>query len=144
MRKRNRGTSLVYQADHYPEGAFDTSKATPIKPLGRRAFVAQSHIEHMKIRAESAKRQGRALLVFEIECNLNGKGGGQIYCPTMKYESGVRNITKEVAILTAEFLDYLESEYYRKPKPKPTKRKHGFDDALMPFPERFDEPERKT
>lgn len=117
--KRNDGGE-VYCSPNYPTGAYAGASASPtakvVKPLGRAHFVAQSHIEHMKIRAESAKRQGRALLVFEIECNLNGKGGGQIYCPTMKYESGVRNITKEVAILTAEFLDYLESEYYQQPK----------------------------
>jgi hypothetical protein len=121
--KRSKSGSGVWVADHYPEGAFDMSKAKKVKPLTRRHFVAQSHIEHMKIRAERAKAEGRALLVFEIEANLDGKGGGQIYCPTMKYESGVHNITKEVAILTAEFLDYLESEWVSVTQ-QPKKGKH--------------------
>ena len=114
LRRNRGGEGLVWVADHYPEGAFDTSKAKTVKPLGRRAFVAQSHVEHMKLQAERAKRAGRALLVFEIECDQDGKGGGHIYCPTMKCEYSTTNITKQVAILTAEFLDYLESEYQPK------------------------------
>ena len=112
----------VYQENHYPSGAFDTSKAKPIKPLGRAHFVKESHIEHMKNQAERAKREGRSLLVFEIACDLDGKGGGCVYCPTMKYESGTRNVTKDVAVLVAEFLDYLESEYVEPKKGKTNER----------------------
>lgn len=95
----------VYVNTQYPSGAFDQTNMKPVQKLGRRAFVAQSHIERTKQQVKRAAENGCAYLTFEIEVKKDWKGGGSIYCPTMQYESGSRDLAKDVASLIKEFID---------------------------------------